>query len=571
MRFLSQSFLCALVFGAVAGRAAEPYEEFLHKSYAETIDSLSALLYRMEDRSYSRETEMAEWNKVRNVARRHGNTRLELGVDIELANIYRYKYPIAYNELIGRYNEAIDKARRAGEEEMRLFCLDRLADFYFTCEDYDNCFAVCLELEKSLDYMPDERFRDKNSVYLHLSLLYYAFREYAPAIRYLRKAVAIAPTGWNFNSYYSALNTLGLCYDNINEPDSAAACYRMIIDDRRFAHEPDRRTHAVIAGKNLADGYAAAGAYEQAIPLYTAAMEYMPAVNDSAFATGAALALAEVYVAQGKASQARRLFDALPRAAVKPPRLAAWYAARSRYAALTGSYRQALAYRDSVMQAEKETAERLNAMRLLRVQQRITAEEKHTEQLAASAFRRSMGYLLAGLTLFFTGVAAALYLYGKRREAKRALIRFNKRWAGIEMSYEPDGGNGNNHAVALPKVAPPETGDIALMAKIDRLMTEQEAYKDPELALDEAAAALGAKAYAVSQAINRCRQMNVKTYLNEYRVKEAMRMLAGSNNDYLTVEGIAFEAGFADRRSFYRVFKKYTGLSPSDFSHQHKK
>jgi AraC-like DNA-binding protein len=50
-----------------------------------------------------------------------------------------------------------------------------------------------------------------------------------------------------------------------------------------------------------------------------------------------------------------------------------------------------------------------------------------------------------------------------------------------------------------------------------------------------------------------------------------MRMLAGSNNDYLTVEGIAFEAGFADRRSFYRVFKKYTGLSPSDFSHQHKK
>jgi AraC-like DNA-binding protein len=33
----------------------------------------------------------------------------------------------------------------------------------------------------------------------------------------------------------------------------------------------------------------------------------------------------------------------------------------------------------------------------------------------------------------------------------------------------------------------------------------------------------------------------------------------------LSLEGIAFEVGFNDRRSFYNAFKKQNGLSPSEF------
>ena len=47
-------------------------------------------------------------------------------------------------------------------------------------------------------------------------------------------------------------------------------------------------------------------------------------------------------------------------------------------------------------------------------------------------------------------------------------------------------------------------------------------------------------------------------------VKEAVRMIS-SNAKNLSLEGIAFELGYNDRKTFYTAFKKITWLSPSEF------
>ena len=73
---------------------------------------------------------------------------------------------------------------------------------------------------------------------------------------------------------------------------------------------------------------------------------------------------------------------------------------------------------------------------------------------------------------------------------------------------------------------------------------------------------LGMKRHHVSAAINKCTQKNFNTIINEYRIKEAVLALS---NDKLNVDRIALLCGFSDRRSFYRVFKKMTGLSPTEF------
>jgi len=38
-----------------------------------------------------------------------------------------------------------------------------------------------------------------------------------------------------------------------------------------------------------------------------------------------------------------------------------------------------------------------------------------------------------------------------------------------------------------------------------------------------------------------------------------------ANPDTLSLEGLAFEVGFSDRKTFYTSFRKITGLMPSDF------
>jgi putative ABC transport system permease protein len=58
---------------------------------------------------------------------------------------------------------------------------------------------------------------------------------------------------------------------------------------------------------------------------------------------------------------------------------------------------------------------------------------------------------------------------------------------------------------------------------------------------------------------------NFATYVNEYRIKEAIRLLSENSNDTISYQNVAFDVGFNDQRNFNRVFKKMTGLTPSEF------
>ena len=68
----------------------------------------------------------------------------------------------------------------------------------------------------------------------------------------------------------------------------------------------------------------------------------------------------------------------------------------------------------------------------------------------------------------------------------------------------------------------------------------------------------------LSHAVNCCTGKSFTTYMNELRIKEAILLLSDSKAIF-TLEGIALETGFNDRKTFYTAFKKITGLSPSEF------
>ena len=69
----------------------------------------------------------------------------------------------------------------------------------------------------------------------------------------------------------------------------------------------------------------------------------------------------------------------------------------------------------------------------------------------------------------------------------------------------------------------------------------------------------------LSQTINQHFKMNFYDFVNRYRVEEAKQKLSSSDFDHLSVLGIAFDCGFKSKSSFNRYFKKYTGVSPSEF------
>jgi AraC-like DNA-binding protein len=56
-------------------------------------------------------------------------------------------------------------------------------------------------------------------------------------------------------------------------------------------------------------------------------------------------------------------------------------------------------------------------------------------------------------------------------------------------------------------------------------------------------------------------------FVNEYRLVHASKLLAEKQ---MAISDIAFEAGFQNVSHFTRLFKQFTGMSPSAYRHEMK-
>ncbi len=77
---------------------------------------------------------------------------------------------------------------------------------------------------------------------------------------------------------------------------------------------------------------------------------------------------------------------------------------------------------------------------------------------------------------------------------------------------------------------------------------------------------IGAKPNYVSQAINQHEEWSFSSLLAHYRIREACRRMNDTANyGGYTIEGIAQSVGYSSRSHFVKLFKKQTGLTPSDY------
>jgi len=85
-----------------------------------------------------------------------------------------------------------------------------------------------------------------------------------------------------------------------------------------------------------------------------------------------------------------------------------------------------------------------------------------------------------------------------------------------------------------------------------------------DFSLDRLAGMIGSNSRYVSEAINDGYGKNFRTFLNEYRVREAMRRLSDSERyGNYTIKAVAESVGFKSQAHFIAVFTKLTGMKPS--------
>jgi len=96
-------------------------------------------------------------------------------------------------------------------------------------------------------------------------------------------------------------------------------------------------------------------------------------------------------------------------------------------------------------------------------------------------------------------------------------------------------------------------------------MKSNKPYLDPELTLDQLAASLSLKPRALSQAINDILDQNFFDFINRYRIEEAAKLLTNPVDKKITVLEVLYQVGFNSKSSFNALFKKYIGITPTEF------
>ncbi len=104
--------------------------------------------------------------------------------------------------------------------------------------------------------------------------------------------------------------------------------------------------------------------------------------------------------------------------------------------------------------------------------------------------------------------------------------------------------------------------------ELEEYMRHSRVYLDPHLTLGHLGRQVRQSERNLSRIINAGSGQNFNAYVNQYRIAAAQQMLADPDYDRYTMAGIANEAGFNTKATFYQAFRRENTVSPAVFRRQ---
>ena len=92
-------------------------------------------------------------------------------------------------------------------------------------------------------------------------------------------------------------------------------------------------------------------------------------------------------------------------------------------------------------------------------------------------------------------------------------------------------------------------------------------YAQSSLSLNDVGESVGLSASYLSGLFKEYQKENFSAYLANYRVEQSKLLLTSTD---LSVSSIGFACGFNSSQNYFRVFKKYTGITPGQYRSDHK-
>ncbi|MFN3556895.1 MAG: tetratricopeptide repeat protein [Bacteroidales bacterium] len=448
--------------------------------------------------------------------------------------------------------------------------LNNAGTVYFEWGEYELALGYFLDAQQ---IFTKHNIENKQTMMLNnIGGVYFRLEQYVESINFFRLSLQASKAegiDYLFNQYYN----IGYAYLKLGDFDNAR---RYLLDALNIAENQDNTKDIAMAYVRLSSVYIARNSYQIA-EIY---------LNN-------ALAIA---LEQDLLEEQMEIYRTWSELMEK----------KSDYKGALGYFKSFFQIQDTLFNAEKhaqirelqilyETEKKEKELQLLSLEQVYKAA-----QIASQ--RRWIKLLSAGL--FSISVLLVIVFIQKRRQARANLDlvkknleilesekRFFSRVAGKDLYAE----SFNGHAIApdgktvaaeidpvgswdpMESTSQPHsagkyqsstlTNDQkeSILDAVTAAMEQDFLYRDPNLTLDQISDRIGTNRAYVSQVVNEATGESFISFVNNYRIREARRLLADEKYDNLTIEAIAHHVGFNSKSSFNTFFKKITGITPSYF------
>ena len=104
-----------------------------------------------------------------------------------------------------------------------------------------------------------------------------------------------------------------------------------------------------------------------------------------------------------------------------------------------------------------------------------------------------------------------------------------------------------------------------LTERLKNLIRDKKLYSNPELKIADLAKELDVPAYILSYLFNQYLNRNYYDYINDYRIAEFKYLVNKGEHMTYTLNALIEKCGFNSRASFFRHFKRATGMTPNEY------
>lgn len=420
MRYLKPFLFVIFIF---PNFAQAQYEHLLHKSYGQKVTGIHGLYQELSDiRDTTQRAKRVE--EIILFARKHHDRSLELNIDFFLVfwNSFYGNQPkdVSLRNLKTQLAAATDE----NVDFLRARFLRALAEFYWKVEkNYELAFEQYLLLDRELAFATADEYPEMARDLMQIGQAYYFFQDYTVAREYFRRAIVLPETSFTTMVINDARNTLGLCYQQLNDLDSADYYFKKVVQ----TSFPRAAVWKRIATGNLGTSMYMRKDFDRAVPLLETDFYGAEAENDYGCAAGAAILLADIYREKGKLAQSASFIKHAKhyiRKAEQPDRLRLLYPVMSKWYAATGDTEGSRQYLDSSMAAITQYNERFSALKVLRAQQRVD-RQREALQLAGFTLERQQKIaernLLILVVLILCIATALTYFIQKKKQLAKDL------------------------------------------------------------------------------------------------------------------------------------------------------